>query len=226
MYDDSKSAQRRAEIEAAIRDLPIFPENEWQVRLIVDELCLRADIIAASKGDGRAPPHFRPATRQMTMNELRQLRRRFFDLARKVERGGVKTKRARERLKRAREQLARLIEGLHAPTIEALNDAPALMVGGRPRLAVIRHIEKRLPKKPLEDSDLSALGLRYRSAVARAAEIQCQRIESGRLRSRERHPAQRPSRHVPRLAAEASARGATIRRTRRTPPRPTAASGR
>lgn len=154
--------KRRAEIEAAIRGLPILPEEEWQVRHTVDELCLRAAIYAASQRNGRVPPPIRPATRQMMIKELEEFERRAFDLAEKIERGDG-SKRARERLKRAREKLARLIGGLHGPTIEALDGVP---VQGRAILGV----KHRSPMK-LEDP----LVLR---ALARAARIEADKARA------------------------------------------------
>lgn len=168
----------RAEIEAAILALPILPKEEWQVRHIVDDLCLRAAILSASKGDGRVTPHFRPATRQTTLKELNELERQMSGLARKLERG-VRTKRARERFNRARERLARLVKGLHAPTTVALSCAPALMVGGRPILADINYFENQLPNKLLADgSDLSALEMRYWGKLARLAGIEAAKAQA------------------------------------------------
>jgi hypothetical protein len=158
----------RAEIEAAIRGLPIVPEEEWQVPFLVRELCLRAANFSASKGDGRGPPHSRPATRQMTLKELEKLERQCFDIAQKIERG-IKTKLAREQTKRAREKLVGLIEGLHAPTIEALDRTPGLRVGGGPIHPGANYFENRLPKKLLEEPGLSALELRSCGELARAA---------------------------------------------------------
>jgi len=167
---EESERKRHAEIEAAIRGLPILPEEEWQVRHIIDELCLRAAILSAPKGDGRAPPHPRPATRQMTLKELRELERRMFDLARKLERG-VRTKRTQEPLNRARERLARLVEGLHAPTLEALRCAPAF--------ADINYFEDRLPNKLLADgSDLSALEMRYWGKLAHLAGIEAVKAQA------------------------------------------------
>jgi hypothetical protein len=119
----------------------------------------------------------------MTLKELKELGRRFLALARMPERG-ARTKRARERLKRGRERLARLIEGVHAPTIEALSCAPALKVNGTPRLADIYSFETRLPAKLLDDLvELSALEMQCWGTLARVAEMQVGKAQASAVGS-------------------------------------------
>ena len=106
---------RRAEIEAKILSLPIREENLPLVPLLADNLALIGMNIAERKGDGTAPPHFRPATPRMVLKELVELRRLVESLETTLQVGGDE--------KAVRARLAKHIQSLHEPTIVALSDS-------------------------------------------------------------------------------------------------------
>ena len=116
-YRDPRDYRNYSDIEAAVRRLPILPEQTYYVLHLVDDLAVRGIIIDEMGGDGTVPSRFRPATDGMVKKELGELERCANDLANKIESGG--------RTKRAREQLAQHIREMRGPTIMALSDAPA-----------------------------------------------------------------------------------------------------
>jgi hypothetical protein len=165
---DVHSFPARAEIEAALRALPEGPEascaglpREFYINTVVDELCYRGLLLRRADGDGRAPPHYRPGSVETVTNELKELKDRAEKLARKT------AHRGRDKL--ARKQLALLLRSLHAPTIEALGDAPVFMVDGVPRLPVFTDILRGLPDRLEQGLTVSEQDMRLVALLAEHA---------------------------------------------------------
>jgi len=146
---------RYSEIDAAVRRLPILPEELWGVGNVVDELALRAMI--NDGGDGTVPAHFLPATAKMVAKQLAELERRADDLAQKIEKKGG--------AKRARQQLARHIRELNGPTLTAMSDVQPID-GALPD---VRYFLTRLPEKLDAGEGITSAELRYWARIAKEA---------------------------------------------------------
>jgi hypothetical protein len=167
---DVQSFPGRAQIEAALLALP---ENEsgapcaglprqLYIKGAVDELCIRGLLLQRAGGDGKAPPHYRPASAKTVASELEELKNRAERFARKVVNHGRDTL--------ARKQFALLLRGLHADTIEAMDDAPLFMINGAPRLAVFSDVLRGgLPDRLEQGFALAELDMRLIAVLAERA---------------------------------------------------------
>ncbi len=187
---DVQAFPGRAEIEAALRELPEkepgapcagLPREQY-IRHAVDELCHRGALLQRSGGTGTTPPHYRPCSAETMTKELKELKDRAEKLARKTANHG--------RDKRAREKLASLLRGLHATTIEELDDAPVFIVDGKPRLPVFSDILRSLPDRlerglAVSERDVQLVALLARHTLKRTSGYYYPSI--GRLPDRQAH---------------------------------------
>jgi hypothetical protein len=85
-HSDIDAAVRKL-IDAAVRKLPIIPEQVWKARELVDYL-MRMWLLIAEKGSNlHFPPNWRPATKPTVIKELIELERRASELANKIDKG-------------------------------------------------------------------------------------------------------------------------------------------
>jgi hypothetical protein len=188
-------AEVRAKIEAAIRRLPILPDQQWRVPGLVRCLVLMIDGMGQG---GKAPPHFRPANRETIERQLSALERRAADLADRLEGG--------RGAKRAREQLANLLRDVFEDTINALADAPSVKVDGHATTLRIGYVCGALPDELQTGEPVSPKDLRI---IAESAAVVRSIHQTG---SRAGRPRVYHAQAVANIAAEAH-----YNLTRRTP---------
>lgn len=147
-----------AAIEAAIRKLPILPEQRGRVPEVARSLAMMVDVTG---GGGKAPAHFRPANRETVDRQLSDLAGRAADLAVRLE--------EKRGAKRARQQLARLLRGLFEDTIDALAAAPAFTIDGQQVMLKLDYACRVLTDElengePISPKDLRIIAARAASA--------------------------------------------------------------